>query len=97
MSVHALHIFGFARPQCFFLMIRRPPRATLFPYATLFRSGARRAHVTAAPMRRLRRALSHPSRLRLTGTVERSGSSIRSEEHTSEIQSPDHLVCRLLL
>src|SRR5258708_20563908 len=66
----------------FFLMIRRPPRSTLFPYTTLFRS--RRA---ALPRTRAARA-DIPSR----GTRPR-----RSEEHTSELQSPDHLVCRLLL
>src|SRR5438552_8940342 len=66
----------------FFLKIRRPPRSTLFPYTTLFRSPARRH---AVPGRRLRAAAAaHPARQ-------------RSEEHTSELQSPDHLVCRLLL
>src|SRR5690348_18379753 len=74
----------------FFLMIRRPPRSTLFPYTTLFRShrgrheerrrdlaaGVDREQEIPAPVRDLRR---------------------RSEEHTSELQSPVHLVCRLLL
>src|SRR5258708_24583282 len=69
----------------FFLMIRRPPRSTLFPYTTLFRSG---------PGRSLRSALGHRL-LRIEGS--RIRSSRRSEEHTSELQSPDHLVCRLLL
>src|SRR5258708_28252104 len=68
----------------FFLMIRRPPRSTLFPYTTLFRS----------PRRRLRRArhvaLQHDPAPLPVGIG-------RSEEHTSELQSPDHLVCRLLL
>src|SRR5436190_10543457 len=68
----------------FFLMIRRPPRSTLFPYTTLFRSRGRRAdHVRA-----LRPGL--PA-LR----VGRAGG--RSEEHTSELQSHSDLVCRLLL
>src|SRR5258708_36423497 len=64
----------------FFLMIRRPPRSTLFPYTTLFRSssGAR----GRAPRLWLRSFWPVKS---------------RSEEHTSELQSPDHLVCRLLL
>src|SRR6202040_1762720 len=66
----------------FFLMIRRPPRSTLFPYTTLFRSaftGERnRRTSSSAP-----RACSRPT--------------TRSEEHTSELQSPVHLVCRLLL
>src|SRR5256885_12581483 len=69
----------------FFLMIRRPPRSTLFPYTTLFRSradrhdvvGARAAHVAVARDMGQRRQ--------------------RSEEHTSELQSPCNLVCRLLL
>src|SRR5574340_1335574 len=61
----------------FFLMIRRPPRSTLFPYTTLFRSGTR----PGGP----RRAVRHP------------GMGQRSEEHTSELQSPKDLVCRLLL
>src|SRR5574340_1687061 len=63
----------------FFLMIRRPPRSTLFPYTTLFRSRPAR-HGTAA----------RPPRTR--GSPPR-----RSEEHTSELQSPKDLVCRLLL
>src|SRR5207244_13290018 len=72
-----------------FLMIRRPPRSTLFPYTTLFRSehcpdGRRRpghvAHQGAQADR-----------------DEKGGHNERSEEHTSELQSPDHLVCRLLL
>src|SRR6195256_6751589 len=65
----------------FFLMIRRPPRSTLFPYTTLFRS------------------LPCPS-ARSTGSVRWTGACglvERSEEHTSELQSPMYLVCRLLL
>src|SRR5258708_10635192 len=63
-------------------MIRRPPRSTLFPYTTLFRS----------PM-------SMPSKSLLLNceTSDLLKLSLRSEEHTSELQSPDHLVCRLLL
>src|SRR5258708_36353046 len=70
----------------FFLMIRRPPRSTLFPYTTLFRScrGARR------------RACARSQRSGAHEHVRRFG-GFRSEEHTSELQSPDHLVCRLLL
>src|SRR5256885_5627872 len=74
----------------FFLMIRRPPRSTLFPYTTLFRSAAR-----AASGAYLRPRLSHCGK----GTS-RSGirkKARRSEEHTSELQSPCNLVCRLLL
>src|SRR5258708_28586738 len=61
-------------------MIRRPPRSTLFPYTTLFRS-----HFE--PARRFRKAF----------RLNYFGENHRSEEHTSELQSPDHLVCRLLL
>src|SRR5256885_16362008 len=73
----------------FFLMIRRPPRSTLFPYTTLFRSGNPSsegdwAPVTAYLQRRYRQAW-------------HGGSLGRSEEHTSELQSPCNLVCRLLL
>src|SRR5258708_28061514 len=71
-------------------MIRRPPRSTLFPYTTLFRSHTDRKAETMGI------ALSK----QLCGKV--MGASLfgqrdRSEEHTSELQSPDHLVCRLLL
>src|SRR5258708_20402788 len=69
-------------------MIRRPPRSTLFPYTTLFRSGR---GASASHRRRLPRAP-----LQSRGERPRLGHS-RSEEHTSELQSPDHLVCRLLL
>src|SRR5215510_16005594 len=68
----------------FFLMIRRPPRSTLFPYTTLFRSGGGRA-AEQIDRRAVRRA-----RLR-------ARRACRSEEHTSELQSRGHLVCRLLL
>src|SRR5438552_19044924 len=73
----------------FFLMIRPPPRSTLFPYTTLFRS--RTSCATVATARRRRKA-----RGRLSGPRRGPGDA-RSEEHTSELQSPDHLVCRLLL
>src|SRR5437764_15296912 len=68
----------------FFLMIRRPPRSTLFPYTTLFRSSSRRP-IGPGPSRR--------STCRAAGWRWRW----RSEEHTSELQSPMYLVCRLLL
>src|SRR2546427_3135344 len=71
----------------FFLMIRRPPRSTLFPYTTLFRSMYRLLRCTLLPALRLpRNAMSASSTQRL-----------RSEEHTSELQSQSNLVCRLLL
>src|SRR5215203_6772828 len=63
----------------FFLMIRRPPRSTLFPYTTLFRSGGQRDEGEEQDQRRVR---DQPA---------------RSEEHTSELQSRQYLVCRLLL
>src|SRR5256885_9511638 len=82
-------------------MIRRPPRSTLFPYTTLFRS--EELPVENAPGRSRRRRETHP-RLRLPpprpGTRRRQQVhpwSARSEEHTSELQSPCNLVCRLLL
>src|SRR2546429_1596582 len=72
-------------------MIRRPPRSTLFPYTTLFRSIGAEA-VRTGPDEGGNR-LSSPARTRLAGT----GVLVRSEEHTSELQSRLHLVCRLLL
>src|SRR5256885_345221 len=93
-SISIRSTFFFVYSSCFslfffffFLMIRRPPRSTLFPYTTLFRSALR-------PSR---------SRARLTvpvasETTKKSSATLeRSEEHTSELQSPCNLVCRLLL
>src|SRR2546427_9617425 len=79
----------------FFLMIRRPPRSTLFPYTTLFRSN----RVGRG------RGISHPAlrlsfltgRLRDLKEVDSAPFALRSEEHTSELQSQSNLVCRLLL
>src|SRR5258708_26139820 len=84
-------------------MIRRPPRSTLFPYTTLFRSIS--ATYSAISIRMLPfTAIMLPYRSRwFTLTFQRGGihesqaCDSRSEEHTSELQSPDHLVCRLLL
>src|SRR5258708_16045339 len=81
-------------------MIRRPPRSTLFPYTTLFRSCRERVHgVTVVHLHIIRhvgrmyeRGVTVQPEYRLARTSDR-----RSEEHTSELQSPDHLVCRLLL
>src|SRR2546425_9202734 len=70
-------------------MIRRPPRSTLLPYTTLFRSRDRRANRRRFPIRRAGAG-------RVRGGPERSFAS-RSEEHTSELQSLAYLVCRLLL
>src|SRR3989475_7000268 len=87
----------------FFLMIRRPPRSTLFPYTTLFRSEGARPRGGAV-------SLIDPEHERLGGIADKVAHSIqqmtgketrslvlRSEEHTSELQSQSNLVCRLLL
>src|SRR3712207_8483839 len=90
----------------FFLMIRRPPRSTLFPYTTLFRS----TYVDACPARMLHRRCQHAGRA-TNGAMSHRGMRFRhecsiadvnvprprSEEHTSELQSRQYLVCRLLL
>src|SRR2546429_6701895 len=77
----------------FFLMIRRPPRSTLFPYTTLFRSQARKVCGHGGGKRR------PAERHQVAGgrRVRNEGNGVRSEEHTSELQSRLHLVCRLLL
>src|SRR5438445_2335417 len=81
----------------FFLMIRRPPRSTLFPYTTLFRSRPQRGpaegrrHAQAPAELDQREALAERAE-RVQQALER-----RSEEHTSELQSRQYLVCRLLL
>src|SRR5258708_22741899 len=84
-AVH-LFLFCYTLPppflSFFFLMIRRPPRSTLFPYTTLFRSPYSAGECSSLVAKQF--ALEQPRRN-------------RSEEHTSELQSPDHLVCRLLL
>src|SRR2546429_7234963 len=71
-------------PLFFFLMIRRPPRSTLFPYTTLFRSLLGHDH-----------GPNHSHQQQDRSNLK--GQKIRSEEHTSELQSRLHLVCRLLL
>src|SRR5690348_18262404 len=77
----------------FFLLIRRPPRSTLFPYTTLFRSLPSRSSQSTSD------ATIAPAAVpRLDSNMQPSITLIpRSEEHTSELQSPVHLVCRLLL
>src|SRR2546426_9367968 len=92
-SLHPLFVFFF-----FFLMIRRPPRSTLFPYTTLFRSNSRN------PMTSIQRSW-YTKRWPATRPMSSDHSVTwsgeipvgRSEEHTSELQSPCNLVCRLLL
>src|SRR3712207_7715523 len=92
----------------FFLMIRRPPRSTLFPYTTLFRSFE---HLSGHPMRYFADHFAGSLGNRITSTAGAVGALIstltwnivppctdfRSEEHTSELQSRQYLVCRLLL
>src|SRR2546430_13161628 len=84
----------------FFLMIRRPPRSTLFPYTTLFRSRSRSSPKSALPQRPFPpRNVSPRGWVRARATTRRdiSRRERRSEEHTSELQSQSNLVCRLLL
>src|SRR2546430_13317532 len=98
-------------PAClafFFLMIRRPPRSTLFPYTTLFRSFALRGDLADQDVPRLH-VRTDPDDAPLVQVHERllghvgnlAGDllppALRSEEHTSELQSQSNLVCRLLL
>src|SRR2546427_6080185 len=81
----SLHIFFF-----FFLMIRRPPRSTLFPYTTLFRS------LLSDQGEQLTTHFFSPNPFEFSPTPYAKG-LVRSEEHTSELQSQSNLVCRLLL
>src|SRR5207248_11225999 len=88
----------------FFLIIRRPPRSTLFPYTTLFRSSLVPTAGQCADSERRRdlylgrsgRLSNHYPRAFARG-LSTKGGGLRSEEHTSELQSPYDLVCRLLL
>src|SRR5438270_6765429 len=82
MSIHLNYLFFF------FLMIRRPPRSTLFPYTTLFRSLA----PVGVPLGGIDEQRHHD-----TGEDAAEHQVVRSEEHTSELQSQSNLVCRLLL
>src|SRR3712207_8396165 len=88
----------------FFLMIRRPPRSTLFPYTTLFRSlpgerpCTRESSLPGRPRTERGSFLSGPAYCLLGGIARyRPPQRVRSEEHTSELQSRQYLVCRLLL
>src|SRR5258708_21960977 len=89
----------------FFLMIRRPPRSTLFPYTPLFRSSAlpqhrRSGRTPSASIAKSEPVLPKPVKISSAMSsvpASRQAPATRSEEHTSELQSPDHLVCRLLL
>src|SRR5687768_17987998 len=92
----------YCMPSCFFffVMIRRPPRSTLFPYTTLFRSDCRTRGGQEGSFRKLcqRGELgAHAELPARAGREVRRQRKARSEEHTSELQSRLHLVCRLLL
>src|SRR3989442_9877804 len=76
-------------------MIRRPPRSTLFPYTTLFRSPLCAAYKRPEPL--VETLAQAPGSVPDPEALEREGLDQRSEEHTSELQSRPHLVCRLLL
>src|SRR2546430_12038932 len=81
-------------------MIRRPPRSTLFPYTTLFRSADQLATSHYFDISKARRELGYEPRISTDEGLERTITAIgrmRSEEHTSELQSQSNLVCRLLL
>src|SRR5688572_31597550 len=87
-------------------MIRRPPRSTLFPYTTLFRSSrrssgrshrARRRSASTSSLKHRPAAASPPSSTSSTPSIPATLGPARSEEHTSELQSQSNLVCRLLL
>src|SRR2546430_4259219 len=83
-------------------MIRRPPRSTLFPYTTLFRSPVHDRGRRGAPSLRARTAAAARRRSRADGSLRQFGLDgkallYRSEEHTSELQSQANIVCRLLL
>src|SRR5258708_27063750 len=78
-------------------MIRRPPRSTLFPYTTLFRSLPGRQRRGLLPGQRAPAQLPRAGRQEDRQPAPERQPPPRSEEHTSELQSPDHLVCRLLL
>src|SRR5947208_16684326 len=91
MRSHSLLFYLF-----FFLMIRRPPRSTLFPYTTLFRSEAAIVRDFVQNLNDI--ACSRRDEYLAARRKHGFNSDFeRSEEHTSELQSPDHLVCRLLL
>src|SRR5437868_13976781 len=78
----------------FFLLLRRPPRSTLFPYTTLFRSDRRRSSASVSPAVKTPVELHGPPAARADELIDVAR---RSEEHTSELQSRFDLVCRLLL
>src|SRR5438876_8393290 len=92
----------FCARSFFLFMLRRPPRSTLFPYTTLFRSGAFGSRHGCGGPGDIQGQLVADEQLGMTIYMDgqrvcQVRSNFRSEEHTSELQSPVHLVCRLLL
>src|SRR3712207_7835014 len=91
-----MHFFYF-----FFLMIRRPPRSTLFPYTTLFRSKPRSItsppSASSSPTLSMKTSTAFPAAIKEIPAPFEILCTNRSEEHTSELQSRQYLVCRLLL
>src|SRR2546430_13098366 len=81
----------------FFLMIRRPPRSPLFPYPTLFRSVPAAVPARRGALRWSSRRIHQPVDHGNPGRAVGGSHALRSEEHTSELQSQSNLVCRLLL
>src|SRR5687767_15910386 len=96
MYYHYIHHTPTPFSSVFFLMIRRPPRSTLFPYTTLFRSPTATAACRRMPSG-WREASGGGCRATSYSRVLRAHMGRRSEEHTSELQSLAYLVCRLLL
>src|SRR2546427_7696678 len=78
-------------------MIRRPPRSTLFPYTTLFRSPSASSEAGSAKRSALHDGVAAPRRPAAARRASSPRTRLRSEEHTSELQSQSNLVCRLLL
>src|SRR5438876_3633390 len=91
-----MHHFSFFSAILFFLMIRHPLGSTLFPYTTLFRS-SRSSPRACAAKDSLGSAKNRSGASRKVSSMLTPAAKPRSEEHTSELQSPVHLVCRLLL
>src|SRR2546430_5481191 len=98
MCLYLLRLVTRHSPFFFFLMIRRPPRSTLFPYTTLFRSTSK-SETQSMTMLQASAAGLPVVAIRAGGLPEyvADGMTGRSEEHTSELQSQSNLVCRLLL
>src|SRR3989442_11709344 len=90
------HDDNYPPSRFFFLMIRRPPRSTLFPYTTLFRSSTDTGAACASDVHAMAAKRIAPERF-ISVLFAAIAWTSRSEEHTSELQSRPHLVCRLLL